>query len=139
MGIFKNRIAVPLIDAFGDVVMSSNIGKQLYSHIDNRVNSSTKHISNTLADQLQDLSGSLGRRVTDAGDELGTTVGASVLTSGILGGAGALAGGGLSGLVSSVLDPVVTNALYADKDINFGNLPAEMQEKLKLLVKRNGV
>ena len=135
MGMFKNRIAVPLIDAFGDAVMSSNIGKQIYKHIDDRIGNTTKMLGN----QIQDMSNSIGKQIADTGAEAGLNTSAAMLTSGMLGGTGAVLGGGLSGIVSSALGPVVSNTLYGDSGINFNGLPVDMQEKLKILVKRAGI
>jgi len=129
MGLLKNRIAVPLIDAFGDAVMSSNLGKRMYENVDSRLNAVTRDMTDNITD-------SINKNMTENARALGSDIGTGTVSSGMLAGLGGIAGGGLAGLISGTLDPVLSNMLYPRENFNFASLPEGMQEKLKVLVKR---
>lgn len=122
MGFLKNRIATPLVEAFGEALMNSSVGKKMYQQIDNQVMKATKQITDAMARESQ-------------------MAGAAAMTGGLMGGLGSMAGGGLAGLGGAVLAPVASNYLYPKElipgsGITYSDLPEEMKNDISTMLRR---
>lgn len=131
MGFIQNRIMTPLVDAFGNAVANSSIGKQIYKNVDDRIIALEKLLRGGISDTSDALKYEIGK----AADQIAHDTQVGTISSGMLSGLGGLVGGGIAGTASGVLGPIINSQI--NPGINISGLPPEMQEKLRIIVKRN--